>query len=257
MNKQQLQTYLRRLGLNSEEAKIYLELLEQAETTPLLLSRKTGINRTKVYRVIEDLAREKLIQVEVGMKTTKISPAPIGRLEERLRERQKRVAELARDWQEVARELTQLTEVPKAETKVRYYRGKQGIEQMVWNALSAQGEIVGYTTRDLSDFVGERFMKDFVTEFRTRNIKMRDIYGDEYQESKHIQYDWGEKIDSRYVPKNILTIKHQMDIYDETVSFYRWVGEEVFGVEIVNKEVAEMQKQLFELAWEKGKNISA
>ena len=84
---------------------------------------------------------------------------------------------------------------------------------------------------------------------------MRDIYGDEYLENKPKDNNWGSSIDSRYLPRKILAIPHQMDIYDETVSFYRWVGSEVFGVEIINPIVAAMQMQLFELAWEKARKV--
>jgi len=252
MEKIELTKYLRKLGLTQEASTIYLDLMEHAESTPLLIARRTGINRTKVYRVIEELLHQKLVRQEVGFKSSSVSPAPLTTLAARLTEKQRRVAELTQGWREVERELTQLGEVEKAETKVRYYRGKSGIEQMVWNVLSAKSEVVGYTTRDLVDFVGAKFMREFVAEFVRRNLAMRDIYGDEYQTNKHTQYDWGGRVKSRYVPSKILTIPHQMDIYDETVSFYRWVGEEVFGVEIVSPAVAVMQKQLFELAWERG-----
>jgi len=253
MEKTELKRYLRRLGLTAEASEIYLDLVEHAESTPLLIARRTGINRTKVYRVVEELERQKLARQVVGDKTTRVSPAPVAILGERLKERQQRVAALTREWAQVETELSQLGEVQKAETKVRYYRGKAGIEQMVWNVLSAKGEVVGYTVQDLSDFVGIKFMQEFVTEFKRRNLRMRDIYGDEYKSNKHTQYDWGERVVSRYIPKKVLAIPHQMDIYDEVVTFYDWVGGEVWGTEISNPKVVTMQKQLFELVWEKGK----
>lgn len=250
--KQELILYLRKLGLTEEEAKIYLDLCEHADSTPLLLSRRTGINRTKVYRVLEEMMKAKLVEMEVGAKTTRVSPAPAEQLELKLQQKQRRVAELTQNWRGAQEALQQLGMTQSAETKVKYYKGKAGIEQMVWNVLATKSEIVGYTTRDLAEYVGERFMGEFVTELLRRNLAMRDIYGDEYRTNKHVQYDWGEHVVSRYVPKKILAIPHQMDIYDETVSFYHWVDNEVFGVEIINPSVATMQKQLFELAWEKG-----
>src|SRR5438034_4026135 len=50
----------RKLGLNTEEAKIYIELLK-APNTHLQLSRSTSINRTKVYRLVDDLEKRSLI----------------------------------------------------------------------------------------------------------------------------------------------------------------------------------------------------
>jgi sugar-specific transcriptional regulator TrmB len=248
-----LKQYFRKLGMGAEEAEIYLDLCEHDHTTPLLLARRTGINRTKVYRLIEQMATEKLVEVAVGAKTTMVSPAPLDQLGQKLQQKQRRVAELTQGWGEVQTLIAQLSSARQAETKVKYYQGKSGIQQLVWNVLSAKSEIVGYTTRDLADFVGETFMEEFVAEFLRRKLSMRDVYGDEYLDNKWTQYEWGKRVVSRYVPKKILVIPHQMDIYDGTVSFYRWVGEEVFGVEIINPDVAIMQKQLFELAWERGK----
>lgn len=255
MNKNDLIIYLNKLGLTKEVVEIYLDLLEHGEGTPLSISRRTGINRTKVYREIEEMAREKLLTLQIGDNTTIVSPAPMERIGAMLKQKQLAVAELSKNWSDVTESLAQIQVVQKAETRVKYYKGKEGIEQMVWNVLKAKDEIVGYTFRDLSHFVGAKFMGEFVEEFKRRNLFMRDIYGDEYLENKPTDNNWAGKISSRYLPKEILAIPHQMDIYDEVVTFYSWNEGEVWGTEIHNPKVAQMQKQLFELAWEKAKRV--
>ncbi len=250
-----LNKYLITLGMSGEQAKIYVALAEHGASTPLQISRLTGINRTKVYRTIEEMKKIKLVIHEVGDKSSSVSPAPSDQLQQILNEKQAKMAELTKDWDKVERQLTQLSLSKQAETKVRYYRGKAGIEQMVWNVLKAKNEIVGYTFRDLSHFVGEKFMGEFASEFKRRKLSMRDIYSNEYISSKPIDNNWGGSIDSRYLPGDILSIPHQMDIYDEVVTFYSWNECEVWGTEIYNPKVAQMQKQLFELAWEKAKTV--
>ena len=255
MNKQELNNYLRKLGMTSEMTMLYLELVEQGKGTPLSIARRTGINRTTVYRLIEEMERQKLVVQEIGDNTTRVSPAPAEQLQEMLRKQQTRVAELTKDWSEATNALDQMSAEQKSETKVKFYHGKTGIEQMVWNVLKTKGEVVGYTFRDLSHFVGEKFMTDFASEFKRRNLRMRDIYGDEYQTSEPIDNNWGKNIESRYLPISVLSIPHQTDIYDGVVSFYSWNEGEVWGTEIYNEKVATMQKQLFELAWEKTEKL--
>ena len=253
MNKSELKKYLIDLGLEAEEASLYMALIEKGGGTPLSLSRQTGINRTRVYRLLERMAVKKLIAQEVGEHTTLVTPAPIDQLQEILLAKQNKVAELSKKWSEAASTLEQSILETKAETKVKFYHGKTGIEQMVWNVLKAKDGIVGYTFRDLSHFVGEKFMTEFSEEFKRRNLKMRDIHGDEYLSSKPIDNNWGDKIDSRYLPREVLAIPHQMEIYDDVVTFYSWNEGEVWGTEIHNPKVAQMQRQLFEMAWEKAK----
>lgn len=251
MNKNELNKYLQDLGLPSEMAAIYTSLIENPSSTALSISRRTGINRTKVYRLLETMQDKKLVSRELAENTTKISATPLDQLRGLLRERQTVVGRLTKQWGEAERLVEQLTMGVRAETRVRYYQGKSGLEQMVWNVLKASSEVVGYTFRDLSDFVGESFMRDFVSEFKRRGLLMRDICGDKYLENRHIDNDWGQEMSSRYIPSDILTIPHQMDIYDGVVAFYTWNEGEVWGTEIHNEKVAQMQRQLFELAWEK------
>lgn len=255
MNKNELNNYLVKLGLTSDEALLYLSLIEKGEGTPLSISRATGINRTKVYRLLEQMQSAKLIVQEIDENGTRVSPAPVEHLQELLREKQHNIEELNEAWEEVSKGIEQISNEKGSETRVKFYRGRTGIEQMVWNSLKASSEIVGYTFRDLSYFVGQKFMEKFVAEFKNRNLRLREIYGDEYMANKHIDNNFGSFVNSRYLPKRTLAIPHQTDIYDDVVSFYSWNEGEVWGTEIYNEKVATMQKQLFELAWEKARKI--
>jgi sugar-specific transcriptional regulator TrmB len=254
MNIADFKNYLLCLGLPVEMASVYVVLVEHPSSTIMAISRQTGINRTKIYRLIEAMQKQGLVSLEVRENTTQISNSPVDQLERLLREKQTMVGKLTKQWGEAERLVEQLTLGKQAETKVKYYQGKAGLEQMIWNVLKTSSEVVGYTFRDLTDFVGEKFMSEFVSEFRRRKIMMRDIYGDEYKEHKHADNDWGVMMNSRYLPREILAIPHQMDIYDNVVTFYSWSEGEVWGTEIYNPKVAQMQKQLFELAWERAKH---
>ncbi len=51
---------LKRLGLTGDGAKVYLALLDTS-MSHLEIARKTGVNRTKVYRIADDLIKRGLI----------------------------------------------------------------------------------------------------------------------------------------------------------------------------------------------------
>src|SRR5437868_1122034 len=63
-NKENLLGRLQVLGLSHDEAKIFLELT-RAPTTHLKLSELTGINRTKVYRLANQLEERGLVAKRV------------------------------------------------------------------------------------------------------------------------------------------------------------------------------------------------
>jgi hypothetical protein len=104
-------------------------------------------------------------------------------------------------------------------------------------------------------------VKNWYVEAYETGFKMRDIYSDSLLESKASKYkvydSLPEKLKdfsrSRYIPKEVFNIDHQLDIYNDVVAFYNWHEGEIFGVEIYNEKVAKMQRQLFELVWSQAK----
>lgn len=259
----EIKKYLQKLGIGSEAATIYLDLVEHGESTPLLIARRTGINRTKVYRLVEDMQQRRLVREIRDEYRTKIEAESGERLQTILFERQAETRALTNKWGEVLGAVNQLTAKEPTGTKVRYYRGREGIGQMVWNTLKASSEIVGYTYSSFESAVGEKFVEEYYAEFYRRNLRMRDILSNNYLRSMREESQkpktyrqhphWRTHINSRYMSEKELPIPHQMDIYDETVGIYSWYGGEIFGVEIVNPKVAEFQRTLFERTWAQAK----
>ncbi|MEM3458124.1 MAG: helix-turn-helix domain-containing protein [Candidatus Bathyarchaeia archaeon] len=58
---------LQRIGLTEYEAKVYLSLLNDHITTATKLSEKSGVPRTKIYSVLETLARRGWIKIYSGV----------------------------------------------------------------------------------------------------------------------------------------------------------------------------------------------
>ena len=80
------------------------------------------------------------------------------------------------------------------------------------------------------------------------------MYSDEYlkrAKETGLNEELRVGINGRYISADVLTISYQTDIYNEVVAMYNWYDGEVFGVEIHNKKIANFQRQLFELVWNK------
>lgn len=72
-----LEKYLQELGLSEKEAQIYLALLQVDNESIQDLAKRTGINRTTVYPVLETLEKKGLVsEVQVGKKTNYEAAAP-------------------------------------------------------------------------------------------------------------------------------------------------------------------------------------
>ena len=261
MADQILHSFLTKLHVSPEAAAVYLALFERPVQTAVELAKRTGIPKTTVYRRLEELQQQGLIEERVEEYKKTFAPASADLLELLVVKQEQELAEVRGQLPAVSRllrgQLAGGSNDP--ETKVLFYSGRDGIQQMIWNVLHARSEVVGYTFRDLGGFVGRKFYQSWREEFTQRELSGRDLFSDQYIQSKFeadnpaaVGWDGWE---SRYIEPEVLDISHQMDVYDDVVGMYNWVGSEIFGIEIHNAKVADMQRQGFELMWDEGRPL--
>jgi len=255
--------FLIKLGLDEDGAIVYTTLLSYGPLTVLNLSRKANIPRTMVYRIVDELVRKGLLEEIVDENTKLYSSVEPDGLTPLVNQRLDEAKQLANNFPQVKNLLLQQVHGKSPDTKVAFYKGKTGIKQMVYNVLSAKTEVVGYTFEVLESITGNVFAKRFYEEFVRKNLKMRDVYSDVYLKSANsvnaainnplTPENWHRQVESRYLPDKDLFVNVQMDIYNDVISYYSWHEGEVFGVEIKNRKVADFQRQIFEMVWEKAK----
>lgn len=249
----QIGEFLRKLGLNDEECLIYLTLARTGILTILELSRKTNINRTRVYRLLDRLTVIGLVEEVIDEHRKMAKAAGVDKLKMLVKEEEEKTEFLNNNLPNISLFLSGVHTISHPGTKVLFYRGKEGIKRQVWNTLRTENELCGYSFRPLKELIGDYYLT-WYEEWTSRKFLMRDIYSDEYLKNRDAKIiDSFSRptryIKSRYIPSNILSINHQIDIYNDVVSLYSWFEGEIFGVEIYNEKVAAMQKQLFEIVW--------
>jgi sugar-specific transcriptional regulator TrmB len=243
------------LGLDNEEILVYSSLVERGKLTTLEISRATGISRTQVYRLLERMKEKGIVEEIVDEHRLMAQAIPVEELKQYLIEKQQNLDKLNRLYPEVEQFFSGRIATGQPETKTQFYRGRVGLQQMIWHTLRANGEVLGYTYRDISEVIGSDFMYSWSTAFVKKKIKMRDIFSDDFLESiretKRIQRLPQENFVSRYISPNTLAVKLQIDIYNDVIAHYNWHDGEVFGVEIYNKKIASFHRQIFEIIWRK------
>lgn len=249
----QIASFLAALGFNPDEVRVFQAMLEFGPLTKLELSRSSGVNRTRVYRIIEQMKKRGVVEEIVKEYTTVVVPAGLNELKRMVGEEAEKVQRLTQGLPLLESMFSQVQQMDDNQTKVIFYRGHEGIRQMAWNNLKAKGEIVGYTYRFYAEALGEKLFQDWLEEFIKRGIKVREIITDTYLNLKKEQPDVdvmpAGSCESRYIGRETLDYDHQLDIYNDVVAIYNWYEGEVFGVEIYNEKVAKLQKQLFEIVW--------
>jgi len=251
-----LELFLLKLGLSSYESRIFMTLLTQGRLTVLEMSRSSGISRTSVYRYVDELEKQGLIQeVREGEKRY-YQTIDIHNLKLLIEQRESEVKFLKQSIPQILPCFSLTEELAQPGTKVKMYKGAEGIKQMMWNSLKTRTEVLAYSFRANSEIVGKAFANKWKREFIKRRLRMRNLVDEGYSKSTD------EKIvgkragfETRVLPRKLLHLTHQSDIYNDVTAYYTWHHQKVFGVEIHSSSITEAQKQIYEIVWRSAKRV--
>ena len=119
---------LKGLGLSDKEAKVYLALLRFGTITATKVSQETGIDRTTSYRFLSSLIDKGMASCAIRNNVKYFTAAHPSKLAEDLKHRLEQV-------NSIMPELKALADLPKDETKVGLYKGKEGLMTIMKDIL--------------------------------------------------------------------------------------------------------------------------
>jgi DNA-binding MarR family transcriptional regulator len=254
--------YLQKLGFSESETRLYITLVQNGPSTLLEISRAAKIERTRLYRRLDELCQRGLIEEVPQYKKRVIKAADLSTIELMVKERERQDKILAASFDEFSGALDGIQK-PFPGNNVVYYRGTEGMRQMTWHVLRCEGLFRTYSYSFWNEILGDSFVLRLNQEMLVRNFKVHDIYSDEYIEYKKNWLksdkkppagDWSFW-ESRYLPEKLVRVHLNIDVYNDTVAYYYWQDEEIFGVEICNKRVADIQKQIHDVLWGMAKKM--
>lgn len=240
---------LKRLGLNNNEAKIYLSLLKSGPTSIRQVASATGINRGTTYESIKNLVNVGLVSFRVVGSRSKYSAENPDKINQLISEKQKELLQLKSETSKLMPGLMAYAKATADEPKVRFYEDDEGIANILRDVLataanSAPKEYYVYSSRALRQYLYRQF-PNFTVRRINEGIFARVIGvgtgGDpaELSERKNIE-DADDEISSSY---NI--------IYGDKVALISVSSDLTpYGVVIEEPGVAAMQRLLFKKLWD-------
>jgi sugar-specific transcriptional regulator TrmB len=260
-NKNGILLSLSRLGLSLDQAKVYVCLLEGGSMSHLQIARLTGVNRTKVYRIVDDLESSSLASIETSDAGKTVIAASPKNLEVKLTTEESKLNNKKAVLAQTLPKLNKIFNKKDDELKftVNTYEGVSGLKQMLWNELKAKGELLGFGSGTIEDLTGS---KNWSEKHRAKtvdaNYKIREINN---RGKKPINFtentDFHANFERRYIDENILNIEQQIIIYNDTVSVYHWRDQQKVGFETINKAYADTMRQMFESYWVISKELGS
>lgn len=245
-----LEKYLQEIGLSEKESQIYLALLQVDSESIQDISKKTGINRTTVYPVLESLNQKGLVSEVQDGKKTMYQAAPPERLETFVERQKVILSEHASRLKDVIPQIKSIQRATGERPIIKLFEGRDG-------AISAYEDF--YNFEKVKDRQGyflfnHNILQDVFTEaerkkFReirlNKTVYPNTIYNNKDGDGAFTSEGTRLRIDGEKYP-----IKIDMTIIDDSL-IITTLGEKMVSLLIKSADVADTFKSLFKYIHDK------
>ncbi len=242
-----LQRILESTGLGEKQAQLYLAGLQLGTAPASEYAKTTSINRITAYSMLEELVRAG--QFTVVQKRRAKWYAPVAP-EYLALEARKNADALHRSLPE----LRSLRGAGYRKPHVRFFEGWDGVRTVYEDTLTAKSELLNFANSAVVRRFWPDYDEDYVAKRVERGIHLRGIAPDDDAGRKVHGEDRKKMREIRLVPASEFDFTNEINVYDHKVAICSFdsglTGDtDMFGVIIESKEVAETQRQIFEMAW--------
>jgi len=240
---------LRRLGMTSNELKVYLVLVELGSTLAGEIVKKTELHRPNVYDALERLIEKGFVTFIIQANRKYFEAKPPVALLDYLEEKQEELEEEKKIIAKIIPELEIKRKLGKEALEATIFKGKRGIKSMLEEVLRTKKDFLVYGAGGKF----KRWMGSYYYNFHKRRkqkkIPVQIIYH-ERMRKEHREQDVPRPRQIRY--NKGLDSPVTVYIFGDRVSITVWSEQPVATV-IRSKEVSTSFRDHFRILWEKAK----
>jgi sugar-specific transcriptional regulator TrmB len=244
-----LEKYLQEIGLSDNESKVYVALLQVDNDSVLDIAKKTKINRTTIYLILDSLSKKGLIgEVKIDKKV-RYQAEPPERLETYtenqktvLEERSKRLKDIIPQLKSIQREVGE-------RPVVKYFEGREGIisslEEFFRTDEDGGTAYLVYPRDLLQDLFSHSEQERYRSLRIKKNIKSKVLYTSTVGE--RVSDSTGDRC---RIDENKYPISCDINIYKDKVRI-NTLGKSLAGISIVSQDLADTMRSLMDLVFDK------
>ncbi|MFA4817709.1 MAG: helix-turn-helix domain-containing protein [Parcubacteria group bacterium] len=247
-----IKNLLDQLNFSEKESQVYLALLEIGSGKAKEISRKTGLNRTTVYDICDELLQKGLIsKYKKGAGTYLNALEPKHLLTYLDREREEQVKSIEKQKQKVSDLLPQLISLQNIFTtkpKVQFFESEKGMREAYEDTLTSREIILAYANVETMHEGLPNFFPEYYKRRAENRIYIRAIVPRNESSIERSKHNQEEMRDTRFLPEEKMTFSPEVNIYNNKMLIASW--KEKMAIIIESKELADLQKLTFNLLWE-------
>ncbi len=250
-------------GLSEDQALIYNTLLDKGSMKAGPISSWTGIKRSLVYKVLDQLISIGLVIKNESVGTVTIfSPAHPSKIIEMLDKKEKEL-ELTKDI--VSSSLGMLSSkfnLLHGRPTVQFFEGEKGVEKILQDTLNAKSEILTYADIETVEKYFKEINAKYVAKREAVNKKKRVLAIDtEFTRNlfKKIYLDnpdYFKITDLKLAETPILDVEGAMQIYDNKIGIITISNENLISILIEDERINKLFKSMFEAIYSKASSFT-
>jgi sugar-specific transcriptional regulator TrmB len=229
---------LERAGLSKGEIEIYLVLLKMGSSLVSKIAQETGLHRTNIYDTLEKLREKGLVSYVIKENRKYYSASNPDKLLDYIKERETEI-------ESILPELKGYLNIPRSESIVEVYKGKEGLKSVLKDILKEGKDYVVLEEEGYIQKVFPHFYPQFNTQLNKSKVKVRVLTKD----IKNIVKRTLMQI--RSFPE-FISFPSATAIYGDKVAIFVW-EEPYHAILIKSNQVADSYRGFFEALWKQTK----
>lgn len=229
---------------------MYLDLQQIGQGTPTQLSRRTGVNRTSVYDVMQSLIQRGMVsQYKKRGRLFFVALDPnhlISYLQSESKKQQQQVADQITQVEAILPSLLSLHLNQTPKPTVTFFEGEKGMREAYEETLKSTEVIRAYANVQTMHQGLPGFFPEYYQRRVAKKVFIRAILPLNDLSLERAARDQQELRETRFLPEGH-TFTPEINLFDDRMLVASWT--EKMAIITTSKELVDLQKMLFDLTW--------
>lgn len=238
---------LKGIGLNENEAGVYIAALELGPSSVWDISKKARVKRPTCYVILDEMVFRGYASKTHDGKRAIFSVLSPKQLAYRLQKRQESFRNFLTQFEAIQSRIPQ-------KPNIRLFEGIEGIKQAYLLTLEQprNSEILIYGTAAVKTLLSE-FINNYLNERVKKKIRVRAILADIPQNREVLKLDKKELRQTKFLPKEKFDPNLEINIFGDTIIYIAHSEKQPFATVIESATIVKTEKEIFELVWQNSK----
>ncbi|MCX6740773.1 MAG: MarR family transcriptional regulator [Candidatus Parcubacteria bacterium] len=244
-----IESKLTNLGLNKNQVKIYLTLLQLGSANIQDIAQKAAIKRTTAYSILDTLLQKGLVNFSAKGAHREYYAENPKKIPALFEEQEKKIQTEQKAFKEILPELLSIYNIKGVKPKIRTYEGLEGIKKIFNESIEVKidEEMLVYSAYEEVNKYLQQYIKEYIASRVKKGLKQRCIAENSAQTNELLKADIKELRQTRLINKDRFPLSNQVIIYGNKIYIASY--KDLLGIIIESSTIARTQKSIFELAW--------